>query len=742
MKLMLFVLVVFVSFNLFPQDEQLMYTLEGARSKIAKWLQDDLENVSVGGIFEFTSRFTKYSPKLLDLYNKANRKYENEQESINNRIQSQSGIDAIDIYYDFVNNPYSAEQKYINKYFNITGVVSKIERDRYGDWYLLLSARFKCVFSPSRKDQLDGLNLGYSCVLRGKISDYISSNYDKLILVTDCNLVQQSSFSSAKSTMWKNLENYLRNYHAVLDQMIKQMYVELLNNSNNLVHKYIAEGKKNLAILELQKIGKIEGSDRNVKEKILRLEKEIQIDKGIEFMSEDKYKDAYQIFEKLLYPTPFENARELYDKSFSSHILKMAEKVKSGDSIKEYIEIFRMIENNKILNQTYRDSLIADLIPDFEKFAQKFYRGNFEKYVIIPEGEIYRETTGDKLKLNSFLVSQFEIDMYLIWSFEIISNIKIKDSFRLTIAEIPKYEIEKITKWLNVSLINSDQLDFIKAQGWRSLAERNRFLSKSNNYGVKPSELLLTTDIANVDDHLLKNELNDLAIKAKDKINDKIELEKSIAFNTGKVAREYYFISIPNALVNYSWSNWYLPLPQPYHQDIKIASSNASYSLGFIAGLNFGAARISTESTSRFRQIEFIGLGFNYSGNIGFNIDKYTGIAEEENLSVSDYKIQGFEVEAIYSKLFFASLGFANFNNSFNYRAEKSDSSFSGSHSETFQAISVSLGARWSWLAVTLKSYFSLSNNSVYSLDGGLNLFLGLQTGYPFELFERDILVY
>lgn len=220
-KLIFFLILLFISNTMLCQDEEVFYTLEGASNKIKRWLQNDLYDITAGGIFEFTARFTKYSSKLKKLYEEANSSFTSAQDYLDKQIEAQTGKEAIDVYYDFVNNPYSAEQQYLNKYFTLNGFISRIDRDNNGDLFLLLSERFKCYFSESKKHQLIDLGVGYSCVVRGKIFNYLSYNVDKLILLKDCSIVEQSNFFEEKNKIWKNLETYLVNYSSTLDQIVK-----------------------------------------------------------------------------------------------------------------------------------------------------------------------------------------------------------------------------------------------------------------------------------------------------------------------------------------------------------------------------------------------------------------------------------------------------------------------------------------------------------------------------------------
>ena len=110
--------------------------------------------------------------QLKKIYDNAVKKYKFNLGKMNSaRKESESILDE-SILYEFQSNRFAASNKYYKRYINISGIISAIEKDLYGNYLVRLDELVKCVFSDNNISQILSLSVFNYVTLKGTITEY------------------------------------------------------------------------------------------------------------------------------------------------------------------------------------------------------------------------------------------------------------------------------------------------------------------------------------------------------------------------------------------------------------------------------------------------------------------------------------------------------------------------------------------------------------------------------------------
>ncbi|MEB2296490.1 MAG: hypothetical protein OZ930_08215 [Ignavibacteria bacterium] len=619
----------------------------------------------------------------------------------------------------------------------VEGNVKDIGKDKNGNAFILLTNDIRCLLSSASKKDILNINLGANLLVKGTVSS------------SSGNITLSSSYIFRKKDLSKNYDVIVARSQQFMITSLGKIDKEIQSHFAENVSKLYSDGITNLdnqrwekALANFTELKKASSEYKGV-DSLLRLTKNnIDYNTAISYNNSKDHLKAYLLFERLLFPSPFLDSEQMYENSVNNYVMNEMLKAEKENSTKTYVAVIDTIQKKIKTVPRYGNRLKQNFRNKIEESIITHYRGDIGNYSIIPEGVFFRKDIGEQIDIETFLISPYRIDRDLIKAYDFIHSTDLFTGLSSDKINLSKTELNKIAKWLNLSLVSDDQNEYIDAQGFRSIREKEIFGYSNNNYKVDADYLTFCLKLEDIKDINQKDILESKANKIKDAIESIVRGDIELAYNSGRVEPKYNIYFFPNIGYKHHWSDW-ATNTRIHQDDIVVSSSSSNIMGGILLAYTFGEKTRTTESNKVLKDFEFIGVSGSYYKGVGFNVNKIEGINQNQNFYVEKYSNSGFEIELTYSNRYFFSLGYAFFNNKFDTRFEDSIIVDLQTISKSISAASLTAGLRIARdFVLYIKTYVDTKNKSMYSWSNGINLAVGLQLGYPFLLGRKDILIF
>ena len=533
MKLIFFI-VIALNISLLSQIDESDIIIQ--KKQLKEFLETSLENPltseSIIGLLDSLEAAKNYSPAINSFYMSSCEPIAQKIIVLKKTEKEQKKISTFEL------KNYSTN--YANQKIIVEGEVTDITKNSNNDFIIELSNSIECIFSVTMKGALKNISSGKRVIVKGTLQRSDNSNPT----LSGCSFFTPRNLSGDLGRIELETRGMVNNLIQIIDKELLLYEQNIVNDLYKKAEEAFSFKKYNSALQLYNQLKELNPSFEYINEKIETTEKFVSLDSAQNLLSRDREK-ACDILYDLAYPDSFCNARSLYQKSFTEMYVASALLYQQSNNISGCISLFNDLRSRYQKSAVvFYDELYESFIPDFAQIALKYYKGDINNYVLIPEGEYFDETK-KKINVTTFLVNPRSIDDNFIEAFNIVHAEKIfRTSLDITYGD--KIELEK---WIGVKFIDGFQYEYLNCDGWPSKKEKETFTDKSNNYSLPLSRNYLVINISETEkpELLMKYEASQKSIK--EKINLNISDAKDKAFASNRVVDNYSF-SI-NPAINY-----------------------------------------------------------------------------------------------------------------------------------------------------------------------------------------------
>lgn len=715
--------------------QQDLMNLEFLRSKILSWQMNDFKNITADEILDTLGGF-ELTPNLEKLYNNARSKFNTQIKQFNLKVKLRESIDAVEFVYDFLANKVRFDQQYYGKYLNISGVIYDINKDRGNNAYLLINPDIKCTFPNFREYQLNSVSLGELPTIKGKYTGATPKGNSYLFFFEDCQIIEDIDMSSEQKQIWNYIESFINNFEIKLQDEITLVKNELFNDYYIKGQEFFNDKDYSSALEQFKIIQSYEDNYKDTPALIESLETIIQFNKAQDIKGKNNYLDAYLIFFPLAYQkNGYESSLHDFKTCFTNFYDAKIKNAQSANSIREYVSVFDSLKKYYYYDTEFISELYNKWQPDFKIIAKSYFTNYKKDYKVIPSGNYRNPLSGIETKFGSLLlVTKSDPDGLLPKCYHYANESDIR---------YPKYEDwaykEKILNWLNLRYLSKEEMEYIEADGWANIKEKELFNESLVNYNVVVNANTLCINLDEITgDETRKYFAEEIRLKKQD-ISYRIEKERERAYSTGKVPDNKLIYLMPRISYLYAINDWY------HNSNTRLYQTRSDLSFGIFIGLNR-----PKNNPSRLYPFNGFGVNIQYFSSIkGKNSIYPLKVEPTSKINQSDYKFNGLELELQYRALMnknatLLAIGYSMLKSKYSFKYENQLELLS--REENISAISSTLG-----LCVNdfpdvsvlffMKIFYSTNDNGQFALRrSGLsgNIFFGISFDYQIKLFRIE----
>ncbi len=615
-------------------------------------------------------------------------------------------------------------EKYLGKEVVIEGIVTDVSDYAVNKVKVKVSDFFDCELGAYQSLNSKSMETGDSILIKGYVR-LIS----KIIYLKNCSIYTYADLSTEVSRLEEALTALLDSTIYILkDDIKKQKFavgVKLYSEAHALFGKAsYAKALEKFEILK-QYPQLFDNLSRSRIDSALHF---LTYQNAEEFYKKELYLQAVEKYDSLVQINNFNNSRKYASIALANYFNGVFQQYKKINTIDGYINLFTELTKQRYRESYSRvvDSLFSDYKSSIQVAVKSLLIGKVDDYVVIPKGSFLYSNIYDisvpEMVIRPQPVSKNELMLYTIMNGK--PNLTARSINELKIAVGKDFEA-----WLGVKFINDIEREFIAADGWTSIDEKNKYTDASVNYGVSATEYTLKLEDA--------SQINNLRTKVAgvhSKLSQNIIKQKNRAYLSGRVTHWPRFVLTPHFSLNYSSIEINNYKGNVSLTSIPMQTYTEKYSFELISadiGIHFGFPNdpdISGEDTS----YTAAGLNISYL----FGITNFAKNAPSSIHVLPDFLLKGPEAELIYyggaqsSALLFngtmsLGAGVARYGATIKYNDKLSTDRL------YFATLSTNVACFF------IKGYYSLSKTSFGSSIYGFNT--GIRIGLPIQLSAKDI---
>lgn len=555
----LFVLVLFTS-TLFAQGNEALYERLNALTKvIQRWQAAEYREVTPDSILQQLAMDSLRSPVLSRLLADAAARYQNGLMLVEEHKQKAVVVPAITIAAEYKVNKKNAGKKYNQMTMNVEGVISSLAEDSDGNTVIVLAPNIRCIVLSENTGELAFIESGTTHTFAGKVRGIVTTNKTDEIVMDNCRIVRPIDIEEEKGLVVNQLFSVVDDYKAQLPGEIVRVRTAIVDGFYRAGTQLYQEKLYDSAKTVLNKILTYVSDYKDLRALLGTVSLSALYDHADTLYQQGKYREAYTEFFHLGYKLKFNDAAERFKQSFKQYYSNIISDSKKTNTISEYTAVFDTLLKYIKADKPFCDELFDEWHPDFTAYAQKHYRRDIKKYILIPGGTYLKPRSRSKFQVASFLIYPVQIDNTFLRAYYLSRSASLPSEFPEILPA--GYQDEQklgIGNWLGLHVMRDDQREYIRLDGWPSETEKLRYNPKWQNFDVDPSHIYCITldELRYKDDYanLLK-----MAEERKAEMNARINSEKEEQISTGKIVVYKRVLVSPLAGANVSFDIWEFP---------------------------------------------------------------------------------------------------------------------------------------------------------------------------------------
>lgn len=512
----------------------------------------------------------------------------------------------------------------------------------------------------------------------------------------------QKKLNSIKTNFNNEVNSFLSGLKIIVKEKLKiinNQYtaLQLQEGFNHLNNKNYSD-----ALIRFNNVKCNEYNIENVDHYIAECKQQIEFNEVLKNEDNKNYSNAFQGCLKLSKQNfPIDNKLIL---NLNKHIEVLTLNAKKSNDVYDYLVIIDTLLGYNGLNKSL-DQYIVKTISNLRLDVKQFFSDPLNNYEVIPEGHYYT-SEGEKRKINMFLVPYFNND----YSYEALYSILLKDLENES-TEVEYVEASMIAGFFNWELCTEDQIEYIQAGGYNSLAEVTIINTPGLYKNFNPMFMISSDRIPQQKLEILLTKANEIKV-ANDSI---ISSNRNIAVSNGILEETSAFLLMPS--VNLGLNTF------SYDPD-KVSSALGASQMHIGASMFFGI-NITPSDT---KNLNAFGITLRGLGNIFFNPDEGE---DDSEIYYKDFSVYSFEIEmSLYAKGMYLGIGMINYEYSYSYNYDNYWDGYTSEGRGNATAVSLSIGFAQKYLTMYLKTCFNDNEEGVYTTPFS-NVTLGMIYNIP-----------
>ena len=539
-------------------------------------------------------------------------------------------------------------------------------------------------------------------------------------------------------------------YGELITDIVASINTTISSNNNKIVETRYNQGSTDFtnsnfssALINFTAVYELNNNYKDIKSRVIDARNNYDYTDGLKLEQNQAAVGAYSCFYNLAYPAPFKNAKEKFKQLFETYYLSQIQEAASAKNLEQYISVFDTLSKKYSdgYDNLYFKSLITSWKKPFEEFVKTNYSAkvSLDKFIVIPSGYYYT-SYGDKVRIETFCVKAAPHNFDLMRSFEIVfeSNVISDKENRhdIEMKNVPTGVQQKFAAWLGYSLLSVSEFEYLKCDGWRSLAENDKYTlgnaSAYTNYGVT-DELYFKIDMANLSEKELSF-ISDKASSNRSEVSNRVNIQKDYAIQQGAILAPHRLYITPTVGIGYESITW-APVNLVTAADIaQVNESVVPLEAGIFIGANLSS--LFSEGSEDFGGI---GVGVNYVQVLNSSLITSKNIIIES----SKLNIKGLEIELRYQRKISVGIGMSFYKYDYTFNSQ-GIIGYQESN-EKLQDFFIHFGWDWNYFSIYMKTHFSNFQNGIFAWDSKNltgNVTLGMQLKLPIKLFRDEPLFY
>lgn len=221
-KLFFFYLSMIITIPLVAQKSKVdLQSLKVLKGIMIDWQSQSYKDVETETVYDAIKKLSKTSRFLMEIYNDGYGQYKSLLNNYNERKNNEPQL-SYDVMTEVYKNTLRAKNRYLNKSITISGTITKISKNVYGESFFVIDPLIQCYFGDMNVNDIKKLTVTESVIIKGNVRliDWYSNK--PYMQLTSCEIVPEVNFEKWFLGIRNESEFFWNKYLACLDLEISK----------------------------------------------------------------------------------------------------------------------------------------------------------------------------------------------------------------------------------------------------------------------------------------------------------------------------------------------------------------------------------------------------------------------------------------------------------------------------------------------------------------------------------------